>query len=166
MGTPEMARAYNEKVEAIKKRIKRNIGYPESIPLKEASIVKKAERIQSWVDLFSKDENKAKRIHEHTISTLAKYQNLSQLDTPSNEMYDDFFQIANFLDDPFLDDFRSNLDNFPPFNQKMIPTSSHYGYGNINPETGHKLLTEYSQDILTASLFHVNRKLIGENISI
>jgi hypothetical protein len=158
MVNPEIARVYNKKIDVIKKRIKKVIGYPENIPLKEAPMVNKARKIQQWTDFFDGHSNEAKQIHKHSINLLTKYQNFSKLEAPSEEMYDDFFQIANFLDDP-------QLNNFPPFNQKLIPTSPHYGYGNINPETGHQLLTEYSQDILVASLFSINRKLIGEGIS-
>lgn len=117
----------------------------------------RAKRIQSWVEYFSSDPNKARIIHNRAMDFLKKYHQKTTEVKDSDEIYKFAIQVANF-------NHGSDPSNFPPFSKDVYSTETKIDIGadkNVLKEQ----VMQYSKDVLIASLFSVNRLDLGDRLS-
>jgi len=111
---------------------------------------KKAQTIQSWVEHFAADPERARQIHNHAVDMLMRHNQPTKDDNYLNSL--DVIQVDHFLHHEGAD--------FPPFNAK----DAHTNLKTVNDSKKEEMIArDYCQNILIASFTYLNRSIIGRN---
>ena len=132
--------------------------------IKEGPNEKRIRMVQELVDLFSQDQIFADQVLKNTFSLWNKYQENDFI--YGEERASDLLRIKNFSNTPSFHRSNEELRSLLDFEKE--PEYHTYSNSPSDPEAARKELpTElknHLQDILTAYLFSLNRKIVPNNI--